>query len=712
MRFRLAGWLRSVDDQSVAQLAGNLPRYQFGIEQKINSVRAEAIEGPLARSAARILDGLRQPLQRSLPAPEAGPTPAPQGAPEPRQNVVVMRQPAATPFDIAAQLVGPLIAPFATAGVVVVFVVFILIQREDLRDRLIWLAGARDLRRTTIALDDAGARLSRYLLAQTAINTAFGFLVGVGLWLIGIPNFLLWGSFAALLRFLPYIGGPLAAICPLFLAAAVDPGWWTLVWTAGLFVVLEAVVGQVIEPLLFGRTAGMSPLAVIAAATFWAWLWGPIGLIMSMPLTLLLVTLGQHTERFSFLTVLFGDAPPLSPGESFYHKVIAGHDHEAIEQSYKLQQARSLTAYYDDVALPGLHRLQSDLNNGLFPPDDRARIVATIDRVVEMANEYEDDSEGAASESDREGQTTTAAERREPSRADGAEDAPNSVHRGTKPARPHGRNDVQTSGDEPAHRRAPYPDRGGVCRASVQPRDRRPRDRLSFLSDGGSGSDPRPTSDPPASPLDSASEDPCGIVDLPAGRRRRPRAIGERTGRRRDCDLARRGGRRLSARNCPCAARGAGRGCATRRAPIRLDGAARRGSSPMTRDSAIASEQFAKLLLRAFKGPLALRGKIAAGAIDVHRQHRHRGPERRRLAPVAILCGAFERSGDRIGAPPGEDSPLEVKGVRTAGDLGGPFSFSVVHLQLPQTPSQSPTAWPRAAPACRNRLSNEWFLAV
>ena len=163
--------------------------------------------------------------------------------------------------------------------------------------------------------------------------------------------------------------------------------------TGGLYAVLELGAGQLVEPLLFGRSAGMSPLAVITAATFWTWLWGPIGLILSIPLTLLLVVLGRHVERFSFLAVLFGDAPPLTPAEGFYHKVVSGHVHEATEQAYTLLHEQSLVAYYDEVALPGLRLFQGDLNQELLPLDNVARIVATIDKIIELANDYEEASD-------------------------------------------------------------------------------------------------------------------------------------------------------------------------------------------------------------------------------------------------------------------------------------------------------------------------------
>src|SRR4029079_2187784 len=201
-------------------------------------------------------------------------------------------------------LITPLIHPLTTTGVVIIFVIFILIQRQDLRNRLVRLAGAQDLQRTTAAIDDAGQRLSRLFLTQLALNAGFGLVIGTGLWFIGVPSAPLWGMLAMILRFGPYIGAVIAAIFPLILAAAVDPGWTMVLWTAALFLTVEPLAGHVIEPLLYGHSTGLSPVAVITSATFWTWLWGPIGLILATPLTICLVVLGRHIDRLKFLDVM------------------------------------------------------------------------------------------------------------------------------------------------------------------------------------------------------------------------------------------------------------------------------------------------------------------------------------------------------------------------------------------------------------------------
>ncbi len=206
-----------------------------------------------------------------------------------------------------------MLSPLATLGIVFVVAVFALLQREDLRDRLIRLVGSDDLHRTTLAIDDGRRRLSEYFVTQLCINSAFGLIIGIGLFFIGVPNPVLWGILSALLRFVPYVGSFIAAVLPLGLAAAVEPGWSMVIWTAVLYVVVEGATGQVIEPLVYGHSTGLSPFSVVVAAIFWSWLWGPIGLILSTPLTLCLVVMGRHVKKLEFLDVMLGDRAALTP---------------------------------------------------------------------------------------------------------------------------------------------------------------------------------------------------------------------------------------------------------------------------------------------------------------------------------------------------------------------------------------------------------------
>jgi hypothetical protein len=290
------------------------------------------------------------------------------------------------------------LGPLATTGIVVIFLIFILLQREDLRDRFIRLAGARDLQRTTQALDDGVRRLSRYFLMQSAINASFGVLIGTGLFFIGVPNPVLWGILGTLLRFVPYIGAPIAAIFPAALAIAVDPGWSMLLWTIGLFVVVEPIMGQVVEPFLYGHSTGLSAVAVVVSAAFWTWLWGPVGLLLSTPLTVCLVVIGRHVEHLQFLDVLLGDRPALAPEESFYQRMLAGDPDEAAHQAEEFLKQKPLSAYYDEVAIKGLALAQMDVNRGVLDHERRVQIKETVDGLIDDLADHGDLSPAAKTE--------------------------------------------------------------------------------------------------------------------------------------------------------------------------------------------------------------------------------------------------------------------------------------------------------------------------
>jgi hypothetical protein len=284
---------------------------------------------------------------------------------------------------VLAALIEPLIHPLTTTGIVVIFVIFILLQQNDLRNRLVRLAGAKDLHRTTAALDDAGQRLSRLFLTQLALNAAFGLVIGAALWLIGVPSAPLWGMLAMIMRFVPYIGAFISAIFPLVLAAAVGHGWTMVLMTAALFLVAETVVGQAIEPLIYGHSTGLSPVAVITAATFWTWLWGPIGLILATPLTMCLVVLGRHVDHLKFLDVMFGDEPPLTPAELIYQRMLARDPIEAADQARIFLKERPLTAYYDEILLEGLRLAQADAQRGSLDEDQMRRIRDAVAELVD-----------------------------------------------------------------------------------------------------------------------------------------------------------------------------------------------------------------------------------------------------------------------------------------------------------------------------------------
>ena len=368
----------------IADLIGEVPRYQHTVEKKLQTARDMTIGrlNGLVRSLGKQID------PSGTPAPDTSRGDATPGRPAPLP--VEVHQPDPSPVELAERVLSPIVGPLSTTAIVFIVAIFILLQREDLRDRLIRLFGSSDLHRTTLAMNDAAKRLSRYFLAQLAVNAGFGIVIAVGLLVIGVPSAVLWGVLAGLLRFLPYLGAPLAAVMPMALAAAVDPGWSMVLWTAAMFFVVEATLGQVLEPMLYGRSTGLSPVSVVVAATFWTWLWGPIGLIMSTPLTLCLVVLGRHVQRLEFLEVLLGDRPALTPVESFYQRMLAGDAAEAYAQAEDVLRGRSLSSYYDEVAVKGLRLAADDRQRGVLTDRQVLRIQGAFDTLVADLDTHDD----------------------------------------------------------------------------------------------------------------------------------------------------------------------------------------------------------------------------------------------------------------------------------------------------------------------------------
>jgi predicted PurR-regulated permease PerM len=380
----------------VNQLASDLPRYQSTLREKIQALRGAAAGTGTLERASEVLHELHKELDKpGSGAPSSSPFPGERRSSE-RPIPVEVRQPDPGALQTVAVLITPLVRPLTTTGIVVIFVIFILLQRQDLRNRLVRLAGAQDLQRTTAALDDAGQRLSRLFLMQLALNAGFGLVIAVGLWVIGVPNAPLWGMLAMILRFVPYIGAVIAAILPLVIAAAVGPGWTMVLWTALLFVIVEPLAGHVVEPLLFGHSTGLSPVAVIAAATFWTWLWGPIGLILATPLTVCLVVLGRHVDRLKFLDVMLGDQPPLTPAQLIYQRMLAGDPVEAVEQAETVLKEKPLIAYYDEVLIEGLKLAQADADRGLLGDEHMLRIRDAVAEIVDDLGAHKDKAEPPA----------------------------------------------------------------------------------------------------------------------------------------------------------------------------------------------------------------------------------------------------------------------------------------------------------------------------
>jgi predicted PurR-regulated permease PerM len=366
--------LGSIMAREVRHLASDLPRYEATIKAKIERLQGFETGGTLER-AQQVLEDLRKQLGSGEQKPVQEPIAPAEQTPIP----VEVHEPKGALLHILSKLINPLLGSLATTAIIIVFVIFILTMREELRDRLIRVAGSTDIPHTTAAIDDAGRRLSRLFLAQLAINAAFGVLIGVGLFLIGIPSSFVWGVLAGVLRFIPFIGPILGLIFPLALAISVDPGWSMALWTIVLFLGLEVVTSQLIEPVIQGHSTGLSPVAVVVAATFWTWLWGPVGLVLAMPLTVILVVLGRHVAALKFFDILLGDRPALSEPEGFYQRMLARDPIEAIEQAKSYMATHSLAGYCDEVVRPALMLAQRDAERGILEDDKKIHMRQTME---------------------------------------------------------------------------------------------------------------------------------------------------------------------------------------------------------------------------------------------------------------------------------------------------------------------------------------------
>ncbi len=360
----------------VSELAQQLPTYQSNILSKIRSAKDSGAGSGIVK---RITDAVER-VGKEISQPEDAGKTAESARPSPPILVEIFSP--EKPIQLLTSMILPLVGPLATAGLVVVVVIFMLLEREDLRDRFIRLVGYSDLHRTTEALQDAGSRVGRYLLMQLVVNVTYGIPIAIGLGLIGIPNAMLWGALAIILRFVPYIGPVISMVLPLFLAVAVSPDWSLVLWVAALFIAMELISNNVVEPWLYGSRTGLSPLAIIVAAIFWTWLWGPVGLVLSTPLTVCLVVLGKHVPQFRFFEVLFGNEPVLDPETRLYQRLLANDPDEATDQLDELLEEQSLIEVYGRVAIPALILAERDRARGVMNAEQRESVSATARTVV------------------------------------------------------------------------------------------------------------------------------------------------------------------------------------------------------------------------------------------------------------------------------------------------------------------------------------------
>jgi predicted PurR-regulated permease PerM len=367
LAFSILGGIGWTLTRQLVTLANELPRYSLNIHQRIADLRGVSRGGSVEK-IQRALEEVVGEIQKT----------GKEGVTGPKSVAVVLEPP-----SILAHL-PTLLQALANAGLVTVLVIFMLLERRELRDRLILLIGYRRMTATTRALDEAGARISRYLLMQCIINGSFGVAVGLGLFVIGVPYAVTWGSLAAALRFIPYLGAFVAMLLPLALSLAVFPGWLQPALVVGLFLVLEPITGSVIESWLYSQSAGVSQVALLVALTFWTWLWGPAGLLMATPLTVCLVVLGKHLPALGFIVVLMGDRPVIEAKARYYQRLLARDQDEAADIVETYVTADGRESVYDAVLLPALYYAKQDRERGLLSEGDAQFVGQATREIIEV----------------------------------------------------------------------------------------------------------------------------------------------------------------------------------------------------------------------------------------------------------------------------------------------------------------------------------------
>ena len=384
--FSIIGSILYLAANQAVSLAARLPEYRENITAKIRAVRAPS-EGKLGEAAEAI---------RELES-QTGPS---------RPPLAVMEAPA-TPLAALADWVEPFVKPVGMALAVIIFTILMLVKREDMRDRLIGLIGAGRINLTTQALGEASERVSRYLFMQLVVNAGFGIPFGLALYFIGIPNAMLWGLLATLLRFIPYAGIWIAFALPLVLAFAISDGWSLVAWTIGAFLVLELICVYAIEPWLYARSTGLSAIAIIAAVIFWTWLWGPVGLLLATPLTVCVAVMGRYIPEFGFLNVLLGVEPVLTPEGRLYQRLIALDDEQAIDISEEYANEHGLLALHGAVVIPALGLAEQDRHRGAIDDERERFLFDTVRKIIEDVEDRKAIKEHAQSKAE-EGEAKSA----------------------------------------------------------------------------------------------------------------------------------------------------------------------------------------------------------------------------------------------------------------------------------------------------------------
>ena len=365
----------------ISLVSASLPTYQNNIADKLRNLRQDADKPGMFDGLAETIATFRREINVTTPTPAAAPASGPGASTDLPPRRVRIEETPPSPIQQAATLLKLGSGPLATTGIVLVFLVLILLDRLDLRDRMLRLWGG-SLQRSTDAMDEAGARISKYLIMQLVVNASFGAPLAIGLWIIGVPGAWLWGATATVARFVPYVGPMLSAVFPVALAFAIDPGWHMLLWTVGLIAVLQLIGSYLIAPWLYGASTGLSAISLMTSAIFWTALWGPVGLVMSTPLTVCLLVIGRYLPRLQFLDVLLGSQPALDTPSRIYQRLLAGDVEEAIDLAQEQTAIGSVTTFYDQVGLSVLRMASLD-HAGASNAHHRHRVVTGMDALLD-----------------------------------------------------------------------------------------------------------------------------------------------------------------------------------------------------------------------------------------------------------------------------------------------------------------------------------------
>ena len=361
----------------ILRVAESLPQYEANVQRKLHTLDEVTVGrlGALTSQASRLID-----MPDAAEAVAVSPSDRERSGPMLRADLTAVAPSAASPHPLRLirKLLASTWAPLQATGIVLLVLVFVLLEHESLRDRFIRIAGATDIRAATLALNDAGERLSRFFVSQFAVNAGFGVCIWLSLSLLGVPQAMLLGALAGVMRFAPYVGVWVAGLLSTALAFAVDPGWSLALATLGIFVLLDIVAGQLLEPHLYGHATGLSPLSIVVAAIFWSSLWGPVGLVLSTPLTLCLVVAGRHVKALGALELLLSDAQALTLPQRFYQRALSGDPHEIIANARSFLKRHSLAAYCDRVLIPALHLTRLDRNARATTEEQHVRIRRVI----------------------------------------------------------------------------------------------------------------------------------------------------------------------------------------------------------------------------------------------------------------------------------------------------------------------------------------------